>query len=344
MAMTKQFGGKLTKALAERYANSAQWKQGKFYNAEATSMDISFQSMPKLLFEQFFKTKGRNPPAPLPVEAFDSASFLAPRATPKFIWYGHSAVLMRWKDKTIFIDPMMGPNASPIAPFKTKRFSESTLDLIDDLPPIDLVLMTHDHYDHLDLESIRRLRAKTDKWYVALGVGKHLEAWGIDGDQITEFDWWDTATLYGLEFHFTPSRHFSGRGLTDRATSLWGGWVVRSDDYNLYWSGDGGYGDHFKAVGEKFGPFDIGFMECGQYNEQWHQIHMYPEEAVQAALDAKVQVAVPVHWGGFALSLHTWKDPAERFSAAAQKRSLSIQTPSLGSLFSAKDQTSDWWT
>ena len=306
-------------------------------------MEFSIQNIPNLLYEQFVKTKGRAPKKRLVIEAFDLQAFMAPSHEPQFIWYGHSVLLMRWMDQTILIDPMLGPNASPIAPFATKRFSENALDMIDQFPPIDLALMTHDHYDHLDLASIKKLKDKTAKWHVALGVGRHLESWGIAPSTIKEFDWWDSAEFNGIQFTFTPSRHFSGRGLSDRAKSLWGGWVMKSNDHNLYWSGDGGYGDHFKEIGEKFGPFDFGFIECGQYNKHWHQIHMYPEESVQAALDAKVKIALPVHWGGFALALHHWKDPIARFSAEASAKNLQISTPNIGRQLSMSTKTDTWW-
>ncbi len=161
------------------------------------------------------------------------------------------------------------------------RNGENTLNLVEQLPTLDAILLTHDHYDHLDLESIRRLKNKTENWLVALGVGRHLEKWGIPKNSITEFGWWQKVDFLGIEITATPSRHFSGRGPFDRAKSLWCGWVFKSANHAIYWSGDGGYGEHFKEIGERLGPFDWGFMECGQYNERWHQIHMYPEDRHQ---------------------------------------------------------------
>lgn len=342
--MSKQFGGKITNEQKARYEQSEHWKDGKFLNLEETGMDFSFQSLPKLLYKQFFDKAGRMPEHPLPVEKFDLAAFMAPAEKPKFIWFGHSAVLVRWRNKTILIDPMLGPNASPIAPFATKRFSDNVLDVIDQFPQIDLLMMTHDHYDHLDLASIEKLKSKTSQWFVGMGVGRHLESWGVESNTIHEFDWWQKASFEGIEITFTPSRHFSGRGLSDRAKSFWGGWAFVSDEFKLYWSGDGGYGDHFKTVGERLGPFDLGLIECGQYNENWHQIHMYPEEAVQAAIDAGVRVSVPVHWGGFALALHHWKDPIERFAKTAQEKDVRIMTPSIGQQFDLSTPTTEWWS
>ena len=339
-----QFGGKITDELKSRYANSSQWKENKFENLETTTMDINIQSLPKMLYKQFCEKGGREPEDKIPIVPFDQEAFQEDAIEAKFIWYGHSVVLMRINGKTLLIDPMLGSNASPIAPFATKRFSEDTLAIIDDLPEIDLLLLTHDHYDHLDYDSIQKLKKKTKHYYVALGVKRHLISWGIAGEIITEFDWWENQIFNDILITFTPTRHFSGRGLTDRSKSLWGGWVFKAENENIWFSGDGGYGAHFKEVGEKLGPFDFGFMECGQYNENWHQIHMYPEESVQAALDGKVLKAMPVHWAGFALSQHHWKDPVERFCAEAINKKLNVCCPQLGQQFTIADNSfSEWW-
>ncbi|MFT5513257.1 MAG: L-ascorbate metabolism protein UlaG (beta-lactamase superfamily) [Bacteroidia bacterium] len=265
---SKQFGGKITSDLMVRYAQSPNWKQGKFQNLEETSMSISFWDIPKLLYRQFTDKERREPQQSIPVVPFGKERFLEANNTTQFIWYGHSVVLMRMKGQTILIDPMLGDNASPIAPSKTKRFSENTLDIISELPEIDLMLLSHDHYDHLDFDSIQLLKGKTKQFFVAIGVKRHLVQWGIEADLITEFDWWDANTFSNIDITFTPTRHFSGRGLKDRARSLWGGWVFRTETDNIWFSGDGGYGDHFKEVGKRLGPFDFAFMECGQYNEK----------------------------------------------------------------------------
>lgn len=343
MGILQQFGAKVTPELESQYSKSKNWKNGKFENLVETNMNFPVKAMPGLLYKQFIDKKGRTPKNPLPISAFDLHQFTAPSDEPKFIWYGHSALLMRWQEKTILIDPMLGPSASPIAAVGVKRFSNNTLDLIDQFPEIDLVLMTHDHYDHLDLPSVLKLKSKTKQWFVALGVKRHLTKWGVDQNLIQEFDWWDATNFHHLEITFTPSRHFSGRGTSDRAKSLWGGWALISDKHRVYWSGDGGYGDHFKAVGEKFQNFDFGFMECGQYNELWHAIHMYPEEAVQASFDANVKVAMPVHWGGFPLALHHWKEPINRFVNEAKRKNLSVSTPTLGSIHQLIENDLKWW-
>ncbi|CAZ94647.1 MBL fold metallo-hydrolase [Zobellia galactanivorans] len=340
----KQFGGQLTDTLIKRYGQSENWKEGKFQNLEDTGMSISFWDIPKLLYRQFTDKEKREPATPLPIAPFNKASFLREGADFNYIWYGHSALLIRMNAKTILIDPMLGPNASPIAPFKTKRFSENALALIDDFPEIDLMLLSHDHYDHLDYDSIQKLKNKTRNYYVALGVKRHLIAWGIDPGLITEFDWWNNTSYADIQITFTPSRHFSGRGLTDRAKSLWGGWAFKSENLNIWFSGDGGYGDHFKTIGRKLGPFDFGFMEAGQYNEKWRQIHMFPEESVQAALDAQVKKAMPVHWAGFALAQHDWTEPATIFKNTAKEKGLEVTFPKLGVPYTLSEtQTEAWW-
>lgn len=342
--MGKQFGGKISKEEKMRFSKSKNWDGEKFINLEKTTMDIGIRKMPKLLYKQFFEHKGRTPKQNLPIIPFDKEAFLASSALSKFIWYGHSAILFRMNNKTILVDPMFGQYAAPF-PVATKRFSSNTLALIDDLPEIDLLLLTHDHYDHLDYHSIQKLLPKVKEYYVALGCARHLTTWGVDAKKIQEFDWWEEQYFNDIHITFTPARHFSGRGLTDRAKSLWGGWVFKTASENIYFTGDGGYGTHFKAVGDLLGPFDFAFVECGQYNQDWHLIHMFPEEAIQAAKEAKVTKIMPVHWGGFSLAQHLWKEPVEGFIAEAKKENIVFSTPQLGELFTTKSNLSsqNWW-
>lgn len=339
----KQFGGKISSETKQRYERSPQWKNGRFLNIEETDMKIGFLDFFRLLRKQFFNTAGRSPEQDLTVEAFDRSSFLADEGV-KYVWYGHSVVLLRINGLTVLIDPMLGPNAAPPAPFPIKRFSENTLDLIDDFPEIDLLLITHDHYDHLDWASIEKLKSKTKKYGVALGVKRHLESWGVESNLIQEFDWWDQHTFEDTQITFTPTRHFSGRGMTDRAKCLWGGWSLKSEQAHVWFSGDGGHGDHFTEIGNRLGPFDFAFMECGQYNKLWHLIHLFPEESVEAALQAQVKKAMPVHWAGFSLAQHLWTDPADRFVNEAQSKGLNYTLPRLGKVYSVDDQVQDlWW-
>jgi L-ascorbate metabolism protein UlaG (beta-lactamase superfamily) len=339
-----QFGGKITSELQSQYEKSKNWKDGKFQNLEKTEMDMSLGKLPGVIYKQLTKA-GQKPKAHISITPFDKTEFLAPADKAKFIWYGHSVVLMRLNGQTILIDPMLGPDTAPIAPFDNKRFSENSLSLIDSFPEIDLILLTHDHYDHLDYDSIQKLKHKTKKYFVALGLKRHLVRWGVEADLITEFDWWDDNLLQDIKITFTPTRHFSGRGLRDGSKCLWGGWVFKTEKENIWFSGDGGYGEHFKKIGERFGPFDFAFMECGQYNDDWRSIHMFPEESVQAALDAKVKKGMPVHWAGFSLSYqHTWTDPPEEFVKFSKQKKFDYLLPCLGQLFTYSDNIKEeWW-
>lgn len=343
--MRKQFGGKITKTDIEKYKEIENWNGEKFLNLEPTSMDFSFQALPKFLYKQFCEKEGREPKNSLAVIPFDKESFLQPSEKAKFIWYGHSAILLRINNQTILIDPMLGPNASPIAPFTTRRFSPNTLNLIDEFPEIDLLLMTHDHYDHLDLDSILKLKPKVKNYFVGMGVARHLKKWGIDSNLISEFDWWKSETFNEIQITYTPTRHFSGRGISDRAKSMWGGWAFQTQDENLWFSGDGGFGKHFEEVGERLGSFDFAWMECGQYNENWRLIHMFPDESVQAAMEAKARQIMPVHWAGFSLAQHHWTEPVEKFIESAERNSMVYHTPKLGELVNLGMERKNelWW-
>ncbi len=343
--LNPQFGGGITSSQKSSYSKSKNWDGKQFENLVETTMDVNLKTMPKLIKAQFTDREERSPKAPIPIIPFDPDSFHSNTNKPKFIWYGHSVLLLQINGKNILIDPMLGPDAAPIAPFATKRFSENSLDIIDTLPQIDLLLMTHDHYDHLDLASMRKLKDKVTHIYCSLGVRRHLERWGFKTHTIQEFDWWEDTHFHDIHITFTPSRHFSGRGLSDRAKCLWGGWVFKSNEHSIFWSGDGGYGSHFTEIGEKLGPFHWTFMENGQYNDLWRQIHLHPEEAVQAAIDAQSHKVIAVHWAGFALALHPWKEPIERFTAQAEKKQLSVCTPQIGEVvvWNEEPMKNHWW-
>lgn len=314
-------------------------------NLEKTATGVSFSDMPAFFRKQLCQKVDREPPSPLPVLPFSRDAFLKPQQGWKLAWFGHNVLLLRIAGLTVLIDPMFGANAAPISPVGVRRFSRDTIEIIDSLPEVDLVLLTHDHYDHLDYESIRRLRPRARRYAVPLGVGRHLLAWGVPEDQVEELDWWQQTLLGELRLTFTPSRHFSGRGLTDRARSLWGGWVLTTEREKVWLSGDGGYGTHFATIGERLGPFDFAFVECGQYNEMWHPMHMYPEEGVRAALDAGAKLVMPIHWGAFSLAQHSWYEPVERFLTEAQRLGLPCITPRLGEMITAPAASEPvaWW-
>jgi L-ascorbate metabolism protein UlaG (beta-lactamase superfamily) len=224
---------------------------------------------------------------------------------------------------------MLGEVPAPHPWLGGKRFSKELPIEIEQLPQIAAILISHDHYDHLDYESIQKLKDKTGQFYVPLGVGAHFRAWGVPAEKIHELAWWEEINHENLLFAFAPARHFSGRGFT-RNNTLWGSWIIKGPKDNIYFSGDGGYADHFKTIGEKYGPFDFAMLECGQYNPNWAQIHMMPEETVQAAIDVKTKLMMPIHWGAFKLALHPWTDPIERVTKAAQARKMPIIAPKIG--------------
>ena len=310
-------------------------------NFEAIKMVTNPLEIGKILYKQVTSKALREPKTSIPIIPFDKAAFLAPANDTKVIWYGHSVILMNMNGKIILIDPMLGSDASPVAPVTTKRFSENSLELINDFPEIDVVLISHDHYDHLDFDSILKLIPKTKQFFVAMGLKRHLIKWGVAQDKIQEFDWWNNKQIGDINIFFTPTRHFSGRGLTDRFKSLWGGWAIIANQEKIWFSGDGGFGKHFKEIGNKLGPFDFAFMECGQYNEKWRDLHLLPADSVQAAKDGGVKKAMPVHWAGFALALHSWAEPVEEFAKFAKLENLEMSFPRVGQMFTTQEDLSE---
>lgn len=342
---SKQFGGRITKEHKELYMRSPNWSDGTFKNLEETPSAVDWKKIPGMICKQIKGHRHGYPKSPLPFQSFDTDNFLARSEETKMIWYGHSVVLLRMNGKNILIDPMLGEDASPIAPKKTRRFSENTLSICEQLPDIDLMVLTHDHYDHLDHASISRLKVKTSRYYVAMGLQRHLVSWGVEPESVQEFDWWDESIFEDINITFTPTRHFSGRGITSIAKCLWGGWAFKTATENIWFSGDGGYGSHFKTIGDKLGPFDFAFMECGQYGEDWALIHLFPEESVRAAKEAGAKAVMPVHWGGFNLSYqHAWYEPVENFINHCEKENLNYLVPPIGEIFNYKmDIQLPWW-
>ena len=227
-----------------------------------------------------------------------------------------------------------------------KHFDYSHRTGLDELPDIDAVILSHDHYDHLDYETMLILKEKVDHFYMPLGVGAHFEKWGFDKDQIHELDWWDSIAFNDhLNFTLTPTRHFSGRGFSDRNKTLWGSWVIRGEENKIFFGGDSGYFSGFKEIGDRLGPFDLTFLESGAYNENWAQIHMMPEETVQASIDLGGQVLMPIHWGKFNLSLHPWKEPIQRLTSKAEELNVQVATPEVGELMiiSKNIPQKRWW-
>lgn len=330
MKISPQFGGKHTKEDIKRYEKSGHYEDGKFQNLIPTPMDMNFRNTISVIKDFIIGVPGKAPDFDLPIVQMDSIYLVETKNIDRLIWFGHSAFLLQLDGKNILIDPMLGESPAPHPLIGTKRFNSKLPIDIEQLPKIDAIIISHDHYDHLDYESIKILKEKTDTFFVPLGVGVHLESWGIDKQDIKEHNWWDETEFYGIKLVFTPSRHFSGRGLRNNSSTLWGSWVIKGTAKNIFFSGDSGFGPHFKDIGETYGPFDFVMMECGQYNETWANIHMTPEETVLASIALKTEVMMPIHWGSFALALHTWDDPVLRVTKKAKELEQSIIIPKIG--------------
>ncbi|WP_276166026.1 MBL fold metallo-hydrolase [Zobellia alginiliquefaciens] len=326
----------------KRIQNSQNYSEDVFVNEIETSPGNIWKAMQKMPEMLFNDTK--NPHKPLPV-AFLKESVQATDSLTHITWFGHSAFLVELQGKRILIDPMLGDVASPL-PFGTKRFAYQKPIPLDQLTNIDVVIISHDHYDHLDYPTIKKIKDDVKHFIVPLGVGSHLKSWDISAKKITELDWWEDTNLAGVQYTAAPSRHFSGRGLTDRDATQWASWAIKSDTTTIYFSGDGGYGPHFKEIGDKLGPFDFAMLECGQYNEAWSNIHMMPEETVQAGLDVNAQITMPIHWGAFRLAPHGWTDPVVRFTKTANEKQLPYILPKIGVRFQlGKDYPKkEWWS
>lgn len=341
--LAPQFGAAPSGKALEKITLSENYHEDHFVNLIPTSMDMKVKDGVKVMYEWLFNADSRMPDKPLPV-AFQKKAESEVVAPVALTWYGHSALLLEMDGKKIFLDPMLGNAASPVA-FMTKRFAYTEPIDIENLPHLDAVVLSHDHYDHLDYGTIKKIKDRVDHFFTPLGVGAHLRRWGVDDDKITELDWWQSVALEGLKITATPARHFSGRGLTDRNKTQWASWVIESKNSNIYFSGDSGYGPHFKQIGERLGPFDFAMMECGQYNERWAAIHMMPEQTIQAAMDVKARKMMPIHWSAFNLSLHAWTEPVERAIKAAKIHEMYIITPQIGERFVPDDfpENDYWW-
>ncbi len=341
------FGGDVSKQRQALYSSSKQFKDGVFHNKIGKLSHSNFKERLRIAYKFFFeKVKNGRPKHDLPVKKLDAVQVANYKGATRFFWYGHSAFLLQMEGKNILLDPMFGKVAAPHEWLGSPRFnSQLPLD-IDKLPQIDAIIFSHDHYDHLDYKSVIQLKDKTEHFFVPLGVGVHLEAWGIPKSKITELDWWQKSVYKGLEFVCTPAQHFSGRKIGNTMSTLWSSWVVMSESERLFFSGDGGYAEHFKEIGKLYGPFDMALMECGQYNKMWAKVHMMPEETAQAGIDIKAKQLMPIHWAGFKLALHAWTDPIQRVKAKAKELNLNLVTPSIGEEVLIGDSTkiyTDWW-
>lgn len=319
-------------------------RSGKYRNLEPEGpVQPGFWDMMTVAREIFLNSAARAPQGRLPEVRPDLAGLLTPGPKLKFIWFGHSTLLINMNGQTILIDPIFSASASPLG-IISNRFQAPLLSP-GQLPPVDTILISHDHYDHLDKRTIKAFMAAPTRFLVPAGVGRHLRSWGLPAARIDELDWGESVANQGLTYQAAPARHFSGRGPGGFNKTLWASWIISSPAEKIYYSGDSAYCQHFQEIGGDSGPFDLAFMENGQYDRRWPDSHMMPEDTVQAVIDLRAQVFVPVHWGMFDLSLHHWADPIRRCFREASQRHLAIITPRLGELVDIADPRCypQWW-
>lgn len=323
---------------------SAQYHDGQFHNQQPTPSYSGQKSMPVAMWE-FLTTKRPNarPAQPLPMVKTDLATLALQQDV--MIWLGHSSWYLQLAGKRILIDPVFSNYAAPFS-FLNKAFEGEYPWRAETMPDIDLLVISHDHYDHLDYATIKGLMPKIKRVVTPLGVGSHLRYWGMDGGIITEADWQQQVNISDeLSVHVLPARHFSGRGLK-RNQTLWGSFMFVTPEKNIYYSGDSGYGPHFKAIGEQFGHVDLAIMENGQYDQDWKYIHMLPEETAQAAVDLNARAVLPGHSGRFVLAKHTWDDPYKQLAKASTGKNYRLLTPVQGEpvwVANREQQFHAWW-
>lgn len=314
--------------IAARLAASPQWQDGRFRNRLPRRDRVSAATLAAFAFGG---SPHRRPDTPVPVQPLVHQDF-GPAATVglRVVWLGHSTTVLELGGRRLLLDPVWGPRASPVPGFAA-RFYPSPLPF-DELPPVDVVLISHDHYDHLDRRTIRALADRPVAWVTALGVGRHLVRWGVPRRAIREFDWWEQAEVAGLQVTATPARHFSGRGLAPDRT-LWAGWSIAAPNARVYYSGDTAMQAEFAEIGARLGPFDLSMIEIGAYHGEWADVHLGPEQAMAAHRLVRARHLLPVHWGLFDLALHGWTEPIERLLAsAAAHPEVSVLTPRPGEI------------
>lgn len=317
---------------------AANYKDGKFYNESKFQMLYNTNTKNK-----FVSKKSKIPIDNIPIEE-PKYNIKTDKEDFSFTWFGHSTILLNINNKNILIDPVFSKRASPVSFLGPKRFSKIP-DQIQKLPNIDIVLISHDHYDHLDYTTIKTIDRKVNKYIVPLGVENHLKHWDISENKIKSLAWWEETKVEDLTIACTPSRHYSGRKIIDRYNTLWASWVFINKFNKIYYSGDTGFDKHFEEINKKYGNFDLSFLDCGQYDVKWKSTHMIPEESVKVAKMLKTKVAMPVHWGAFKLANHPWDDSVERFTKSAEKEKLQYITPKIGQTinYNSSLNINKWW-
>ena len=327
----------------ERTLASKQFRGGRFANAGVARDDLPRGVVP-MFRELLFGGQERRPPTPLPVERPHAIWARRPDTGFRATWLGHSTVLLELDGRRVLTDPVFGDRIGPASFLGPRRFHAVPAELTD-LPPLDVVLLSHDHFDHLCKPTMRALAKTGVPVVTALGVGARLEAYGWAPDRITELDWLESAEVAGVRFTATPAQHFSGRSLGSRNRTLWASWVVEAARRKVFFSGDTGMHDGFDAIGERLGPFDLVMLEIGAFHPSWSSIHLGPEHALDAFARLGGGTLLPVHWGTFSLAFHAWDAPGEELVALAAATGARIVTPRLGAAVEPEqlDGPTPWW-
>jgi L-ascorbate metabolism protein UlaG (beta-lactamase superfamily) len=344
MSILKKFGKTPSGKLQQQIQKSKNFRDGKFQNLNFTPQLTEGTTVPKVLYSFLFKKNPRTkPPGAIPSVKTDLLNLSADKDL--LVWFGHSSYFIQIDGKKFLIDPVFSGNASPL-PGTNKAFDGTDRYTVDDLPAIDYLIITHDHYDHLDYKTIVQLKPKAKTVICGLGVSAHFEAWGYEGIPVIEKDWFEKIELgNGFEMHVTPARHFSGRGFT-RNRSLWVSYVLQTPSMKIFLGGDSGYDTHFAKIGNEYGPFDLAILENGQYDARWKYIHATPEEVLQATKDLKAKRVFPVHSGKFAMANHDWNEPLTKITELNKTKKIPMITPMIGEAVNLKDETQrfkEWW-
>src|SRR5882672_2750093 len=328
----KSLGGKPEGARLERIKASSLWSGEGFRNVHPIIPGLRDPDAKMPTIGEFLcGGERRGPRGPLPsmspLAAWDKPPASGLRAT----WLGHSTALIEIDGLRVLTDPVWGPRASPSRLIGPKRFQPVPIPLRA-MPPLDVVIVSHDHYDHLDFPTIRELATRHVPFVTSLGVGAHLEAWGVGPERITELDWWESHALpnTGLSVTAAPSQHFSGRGLHDRNATLWSSMVIRSQRHAVFFSGDTGLTTQYQTIRERLGPFDLVMLEVGAFHPAWGDIHLGPQNALKAAAMLGNVPFLPIHWGTFSLAMHAWDQPAETLLELGPKAGAQLVMPRLG--------------
>lgn len=313
------------------------------HNAQVMN-NMSIKEHLKMYWQFFFVKENRVPSVALPQQQLNTNElFDGKQDGLRVSWLGHSSLLINIDGNSVLTDPIFENKVSIVGP---TRFNKELPLSVDDLISVDVVLISHNHYDHLNKFSIQQLIEKTGVFIVPKKVSKLLIKWDVPEEKIVELNWWDEFKVNDtLTIVSTPSQHFSGRGFFDRNETGWSSWVIKSPNQNVFFSGDTGYFDGFKEIGDKYGPFDMTFLECGAYDDRWSNIHMAPEETVQAHIDLRGKLLQPIHWSTFNLALHPWYEPMERVVASAWNNGINVSTPVMGSIVNFNDSPENnlWW-